>query len=548
MLLRVFFFYFENNSAGRGHSKLQTQGLGFLSTTMKPAPNIDLKKLKSHFQSVRNRMKAYAAQPSSELQPDIFNVSSLIIRTPEQHIQHLIQTKLKEWNAEEQTMNNDVHENISLETKYKAMVPSYNDVETEILELGNSNSATFRACLNGDPISNEAAAIQSNIITKMARCNHRCNSVKRANLIDSNVIDSSKQTDLFSNIQEETMLVEIHVYKAHRTGHETNTSPISIDTAGKELVLSQILLFREDQTLDELYDAIYCLCNMYPDVSPSSDSAAAAGGATVTQDYHFYDNINYGNVFFYIENTFYTDHINPPSHSFVQCIHKQQKEHYLKHQESSSSTSSSSTSSSSTSFSSSTFSSSSSTSSSSSSTPTSSTSTTLPDYLVSQQYHTELSNLSTMKSTKLKDLYNLQLGKPYLFCHSGGCEHIISFVDIRSSKISTEPDESNESSSSSSTNSSSKSTSPYFTPVPSWPKQLYRRSLKRKRCNVCSPYDTRKPWINRKCANFVLYNHPLLDRSPSFFCEECYELFHYDKDGELLIQEEFRVYPYYHDL
>ena len=127
-----------------------------------------------------------------------------------------------------------------------------------------------------------------------------------------------------------------------------------------------------------------------------------------------------------------------------------------------------------------------------------------------------------MATTKINDLKGLRLGAPYLYCHSGGCQHLISFVDIRYLPAET---------------------SGINKVTMSWPRVLYRRPLKRKKCVACSTNKRR----NVNYSKFVVYDHKLVDRSPTFFCEECYDKYHYNNNGTLLY-DQFKVYPYYHEL
>jgi len=206
----------------------------------------------------------------------------------------------------------------------------------------------------------------------------------------------------------------------------------------------------------------------------------------------------------------------PPPESLVRRMQQYQKECLEEHQNSPSSTSSNSS--------------------------TSSTSSNFPDHLKSQQFYTHTSHLSSMQTTQIKDLQGLRLGIPYLYCHSGGCEHLITFVDMRLLPPK------NTVSSTTSTSITSTSTSTPTTQGPShWPRELYRRTVSHKRCTLCLPVNSVPIRHDIVYAKFVVYDHPLLDRSPSFLCEECYDLFNYDEQGELKVKE-FQVFPYYHEL
>lgn len=54
-------------------------------------------------------------------------------------------------------------------------------------------------------------------------------------------------------------------------------------------------------------------------------------------------------------------------------------------------------------------------------------------------------------------------------------------------------------------------------------------------------------WKQADCLfRFVTYSDMLSGEHPCFWCELCYRLFHYDVEGKL-IQQNFQVFPYYHD-
>jgi hypothetical protein len=180
-----------------------------------------------------------------------------------------------------------------------------------------------------------------------------------------------------------------------------------------------------------------------------------------------------------------------------------------------------------------------------------------------------------MHTTRIIDLnHQLRLHVPYLYCHNKGCEHIISFVDVRfitpttstsspltatTAAAATPPPvapvapvaaaaaaTTTTTTTTTSSNRFSSSTKQHVSSISKWPVELYRRPLIQKRCSVCSP-----PTINNKYiktfANFVLYDHGWTDSSPLFMCERCYDLFHYDEKG-MLLYDTFKVFPYYHEL
>jgi len=47
-------------------------------------------------------------------------------------------------------------------------------------------------------------------------------------------------------------------------------------------------------------------------------------------------------------------------------------------------------------------------------------------------------------------------------------------------------------------------------------------------------------------AKYVTHGDKYAPENPCFYCEDCYKVLHYSKDGKLEY-DDFRVFPYYHE-
>uniref|UniRef100_A0A3Q2SY33 snRNA-activating protein complex subunit 3 n=1 Tax=Fundulus heteroclitus TaxID=8078 RepID=A0A3Q2SY33_FUNHE len=112
-----------------------------------------------------------------------------------------------------------------------------------------------------------------------------------------------------------------------------------------------------------------------------------------------------------------------------------------------------------------------------------------------------------MEDTRFVDL-TVKLGFPYLYCHQGDCEHPVIITDVRLVHKSDCLD-----------------------------KRLYpllthkNRSLSQK-CAVCHVFIGR--WYTTQ--------DQFAPSDPCLFCDKCFRMLHYDKDGKKL--GEFLAYPY----
>jgi len=123
-------------------------------------------------------------------------------------------------------------------------------------------------------------------------------------------------------------------------------------------------------------------------------------------------------------------------------------------------------------------------------------------------------SVASMQDRVFEDLWvRLGIGAAGLFCHQGGCEHLVVFLDVRTHDPAIDPP--------------LISQYPYKIADPG-------ASLRRKRdCEACGLRFARK----------VTYDDTSAPHTPYFWCEECYAAMHYDDNGSALYTD-FRVFPY----
>eukprot|EP00300_Choanocystis_sp_HF-7_P016796 c19535_g1_i5.p1 GENE.c19535_g1_i5~~c19535_g1_i5.p1 ORF type:complete len:223 (+),score=53.70 c19535_g1_i5:384-1052(+) len=126
--------------------------------------------------------------------------------------------------------------------------------------------------------------------------------------------------------------------------------------------------------------------------------------------------------------------------------------------------------------------------------------------LAEPKFHT-----CAMQDTVFLDL-ELVLGRPYIYCHQGNHEHIITFNEVRFANSSDE------------------------VRLSKYPMHVFQAKLRSQKCRVCDIH----------AAKFVCYDDKLTTESPFLFCETCYHSLHYDEFGDLLY-DDFKVFPYYHE-
>ncbi|KAM4808918.1 snRNA-activating protein complex subunit 3 isoform 2-T2 [Rhinophrynus dorsalis] len=119
------------------------------------------------------------------------------------------------------------------------------------------------------------------------------------------------------------------------------------------------------------------------------------------------------------------------------------------------------------------------------------------------------SNFQTakMEDYTFNDLH-IKIGFPYLYCHQGDCEHIITITDIRLIHHEDCLDRT------------------------LYPLQIKRHWFWTRKCFVCKIY----------IARWVTNNDSLAPDDPCFFCDSCFRMLHYDIEGNKL--GEFVAYPY----
>ncbi|XP_074289384.1 snRNA-activating protein complex subunit [Silene latifolia] len=116
-----------------------------------------------------------------------------------------------------------------------------------------------------------------------------------------------------------------------------------------------------------------------------------------------------------------------------------------------------------------------------------------------------------MDKTRFCDL-GFRLGAGYLYCHQGDCKHVVVIRDMR---LIDPEDVQNRA---------------------AYPLLVYQRKRILKKCNVCNIFKATKVTLDDKLAA----------ENPCYFCDTCYFLLHYSKDGELLYRN-FKVYDYLPD-
>ena len=94
-------------------------------------------------------------------------------------------------------------------------------------------------------------------------------------------------------------------------------------------------------------------------------------------------------------------------------------------------------------------------------------------------------------------------GKPYLFCHQGDCEHLLT---IRSVRLAHADDPRR---------------------AESYPLRTLDGRRFRRKCSMCGVFE----------ARHVTYGDRLAPCSPCFFCETCHDTLHLDAKGAPLYDE-----------
>ena len=125
---------------------------------------------------------------------------------------------------------------------------------------------------------------------------------------------------------------------------------------------------------------------------------------------------------------------------------------------------------------------------------------------------TQKLSLRPMSGVQLDGL-PLKLGRPFLYCHHGHCEHVLKLADVRQLHPSVDPVERS-----------------------AYPRTVFRARIRARLCDVCQLHS----------ADFITYGDRLAPLPVNFFCRACHHSLHYSADGQLLY--DFTVFPYVHDL
>ncbi|KAL4449459.1 hypothetical protein ABPG77_007103 [Micractinium sp. CCAP 211/92] len=117
-----------------------------------------------------------------------------------------------------------------------------------------------------------------------------------------------------------------------------------------------------------------------------------------------------------------------------------------------------------------------------------------------------------MQDASFESLWlRLGSGAGYLYCHQGGCEHLLTFQDVRIFDPSCDPP--------------LRQHYPFRLTAP-------QHTIIRD-CEVCGT----------RAAKRVTYDDRAAPHTPFFWCEDCFRLMHYDEQGSALYTD-FRVFPY----
>eukprot|EP01006_Ploeotia_vitrea_P033280 TRINITY_DN65419_c4_g1_i2.p1 TRINITY_DN65419_c4_g1~~TRINITY_DN65419_c4_g1_i2.p1 ORF type:complete len:390 (-),score=123.95 TRINITY_DN65419_c4_g1_i2:144-1313(-) len=108
------------------------------------------------------------------------------------------------------------------------------------------------------------------------------------------------------------------------------------------------------------------------------------------------------------------------------------------------------------------------------------------------------STAESMSQTKFDDL-SIRLGSHYLYQHCGNCQHIVVFTELR---IRSPADADN---------------------AVLYPRRVYRARPNRIVCAVCDLFP----------ASLVTTQDTMLPNSPSYWCQQCFDMFHFTETGDV---------------
>jgi hypothetical protein len=135
------------------------------------------------------------------------------------------------------------------------------------------------------------------------------------------------------------------------------------------------------------------------------------------------------------------------------------------------------------------------------------------EHWISSSSSTTEPRVAALDGVTMSEL-NVEIGKEYLYCHGGCCEHIVVVSDIRTYSPRLDPRH-----------------------VTDFPAQKSRAFRKRRKCGVCKAM----------FARMVVFGDRLADSNPFYYCDHCYYMLHYDAVGELQYSD-YQVYQYSHDM
>ncbi|PIA50548.1 hypothetical protein AQUCO_01200017v1 [Aquilegia coerulea] len=124
-----------------------------------------------------------------------------------------------------------------------------------------------------------------------------------------------------------------------------------------------------------------------------------------------------------------------------------------------------------------------------------------------------LPQFKTVEMHKIRfcDLW-FRLGAGYLYCHQGDCKHMIVIRDMR---LIHPEDVQNRA---------------------AYPLLTFQHKIRYPKCSACKIYRATKVTVDDKWSQ----------ENPCYFCDNCYQIFHY-KEDESLLYDEFTVYDYHHE-
>ncbi|XP_028661691.1 snRNA-activating protein complex subunit 3 [Erpetoichthys calabaricus] len=132
---------------------------------------------------------------------------------------------------------------------------------------------------------------------------------------------------------------------------------------------------------------------------------------------------------------------------------------------------------------------------------------TIIDWTKSNERGYEKFQTARMENTTFCNL-KIKVGYPYLYCHQGDCEHVVIFTDIRLAHRDDCRDKT------------------------MYPLLMRKHWVLSRKCFVCKMYIAR--WVTNQDS--------FAPADPCFFCDTCFRMLHYDKQGNKL--GEFLAFPY----